>query len=130
MANTANYTATKEDSRPFITVQNSQGDALDQVALTTQTALATATTARARYKGVIVTPATATKAVAATQQFTAVVEPGVKNLGVTWTSSVPAKATVNSSTGLATGVQAGTTNIIATSVENGSITGYATLTIT
>jgi uncharacterized protein YjdB len=130
MANTPNYTATKEDSRPFRTVQDAQGDALDQVALTTQAALAAQTTARARYDGVIVTPATATKAVAATQQFTAVVERGVKNLGVTWSSSNPAKATVNSSTGLATAVQAGTCRIIATSVESGQVTGYADLTVT
>lgn len=130
MANTPNYTATKEDSRPFRTVQDAQGDALDQAALTNQTALATQTTARARYNGVIVSPATASKAVAATQQFTAVVEPGVKGLGVTWSSSNPAKATVNASTGLATGVQAGTCQIIATSVENGQVTGYADLTIT
>lgn len=128
MANTPNYTATKEDSRPFIATQNAQGDALDQAALTNQAALETATTARARYNGVIVSPATATALVAATQQFTAVVEAGIKGLGVTWTSSNPAKATVDSS-GLATGVQAGTTRIIATSVENGSITGYADLTI-
>ena len=130
MANTPNYTATKEDVRPWLTVQNTQGDALDQVALTTQAALATSTTARARFNGVTVSPATSTKAVAATQQFTAVVERGVKGLGVTWTSSNPAKATVNASTGLATGVQAGTCQIIATSIESGIQTGYADLTVT
>lgn len=129
MANTPNYTATKEDSRQWRTVQDAQGDALDQAALTNQTALATLTTARARYNGVIVTPATATKAVAATQQFTAVVEAGTKGLGVTWSSSDPTKATVNSSTGLATAVATGSARIIATSVENGLITGYADLTV-
>lgn len=129
MANTPNYTATKEDSRPFIAVQNSQGDALDQVALSTQSALATATTARARYNGVIVSPATATKAALASQTFTAVVEAGVKGLGVTWSSSNPAKATVDANTGVATAVASGVANIIATSVENGQITGYGTLTV-
>lgn len=129
MPNTANYTATKEDSRPYRTDQDTRASAADVISEANQTTLATATTARARYAGVIVTPATATKAPAATQQFTAVVEPGVKGLGVTWTSSDPAKATVNSSTGLATAVATGTANIIATSVESGLVTGYGTLTV-
>lgn len=128
MANTPNYTATKEDSRPWRTVQDSQGDALDQAALTNQTALATLTTARARYNGVIVSPATATKAAAATQQFTATVTAGVKGLGVTWSSSDPSKATVDAN-GLATAVATGAARIIATSVENGQVTGYADLTV-
>ena len=128
MANTPNYTATKEDSRQWRTVQDAQGDALDQAALTNQTALATLTTARARYNGVIVTPATATKAAAATQQFTAVVVPGTKGLGVTWSSSDPTKATVDVN-GLATAVATGSARIIATSVENGQVTGYADLTV-
>lgn len=47
---------------------------------------------------------------------------------VTWTSSTPSVATINSS-GLATAVAAGTTTITATG-GNGGITGTATLTVT
>lgn len=129
MANSDNYTATKEDSRPWRAGHDTAANAADEASVAAAVALGTQTTARARYNGVIVTPATATKAALATQQFTAVVEAGVGSLGVTWTSSDAAKATVNSSTGLATAVATGTANIIATSVENGSITGYATLTV-
>ena len=57
---------------------------------------------------------TATVAVAATTQLTVTTTPaGVDtNDGITWTSSVPAKATVDQN-GLVTGVAAGTTIITA-----------------
>ncbi len=130
MANTPNYTATKEDSRPFITRQNAQGDALDQAALTNQSALAAATTARARYNGVIVSPATATiSSGSPTVQLTAVVVAGTGAKGVTWVSSHPARATVNAN-GLVTRVGAGAVVITATSVENTQFNGIANITVT
>ena len=56
-----------------------------------------------------------------TKQLTATVAPsGATNKVVTWTSSVPAKATV-SSTGLVTGVAAGETTIIASTDDGGFV---------
>lgn len=80
---------------------------------------------------IAVTPANPSITAGATQQFTAA---GTYSDGtfaditmqVTWNSSNSAVATVNSS-GLATGVAAGTSNITATS---GSITGNTNLTVT
>ncbi len=86
-----------------------------------------------------VTPASQSAAVGQTAQFTAT---GTYSHGshpsstqnvsslVTWTSSVPAVATVNSS-GLATAVSAGTTTITASmDGYTGVVSGSATLTIT
>ena len=80
---------------------------------------------------IAVTPANPSIMVGGQQQFTAT---GTYSDGsrqdltnsATWTSSVPSVATINS-TGLATGVAAGTTTIQATS---GSIYGTTTLTVT
>jgi len=81
-----------------------------------------------------VTPATPSIQAPATQQFTASgvfsdnsSSPNV-NSQVTWSSSNTAVATINSS-GLATGVGAGTTTITATRV-GGGVSGNATLTVT
>ena len=71
-----------------------------------------------------------------TAQFTAVgtysapPSPAVITSGVTWSSSVPQVATINSSTGLATATGPGTTAITATATTNSGakIAGTATLT--
>ena len=80
---------------------------------------------------IAVTPANATLAGGATQQYTATgtySDSSTQNLTsqVTWASSNTAAATINS-TGLATGVSAGTTNILATL---GSVSGSTGLTVT
>jgi hypothetical protein len=85
-----------------------------------------------------VTPATATSSLGTTVQFTATGTythgshpPKTETItnSVTWTSSSPAVATVNSS-GLATPVSAGTTNITATTSSSfGPVTGTATLAV-
>ncbi|HKV97771.1 MAG TPA: Ig-like domain-containing protein [Gammaproteobacteria bacterium] len=87
------------------------------------------------------TPATATIAVNGTQQFTAVGKDSggntVNGATFTWSSSNPAVATISSS-GLATGVTAGTTTITASISYAGGIYGMgvtytsnpATLTVT
>ncbi len=79
---------------------------------------------------ITVTPATATVNQGVTQQFTATAldadNKAVTGTSFTWASSAPAIATVSTS-GLATGVAAGTSNITATS---GSVTGTAVLTVT
>jgi trimeric autotransporter adhesin len=66
-----------------------------------------------------------------TQQFTVTgtySDGSTGNPGVTWTSSEPSVATVNSS-GLATAVAIGETSITATALQNGTITGSAALTV-
>ncbi len=77
-----------------------------------------------------VTPATATKQVGETQQFTAVAKDASGNVisGVTftWNSNNPSVATVNNN-GLATAVAAGTATITATASGK---SGSATLTVT
>jgi uncharacterized protein YjdB len=81
-------------------------------------------------QSIAVTPATASIAAGATQQYTATgtySNGSTQNItgAVTWTSSNAAAATINAS-GLATGVAAGSTTITATS---GSIAGTASLTV-
>jgi len=80
---------------------------------------------------IAVAPATASIAAGATQQFTATARDQNGNLmspqpAFTWSSSGTAVATINSSSGLATGVAAGSTGITAT---NGTVSGTASLTV-
>ncbi|MNP22071.1 Bacterial Ig-like domain (group 2) [compost metagenome] len=77
---------------------------------------------------VVVAPATATIAVAGTQQLTATVSPAGAPQDVIWTSSAPSKATV-SSTGLVTGVASGSATITATSKWDGTKLGTSTITV-
>ncbi|HVU15368.1 MAG TPA: DUF4082 domain-containing protein [Candidatus Didemnitutus sp.] len=79
---------------------------------------------------IAVTPANATVTAGATQQFTATgtySNASTQNLtnSVTWSSSVPARATISAS-GLATGVSAGLTTI---SASSGGVGGSTTLTV-
>lgn len=65
-----------------------------------------------------VTPATATIAIGAGQQFTAIAtysDGSAQDVSAkaAWTSATPANATVNAATGLSTGIAAGTSNIAA-----------------
>lgn len=79
--------------------------------------------------GVTVTPATASIAIAENEQLTAAVAPVGASQAVTWSSATPSVATVNSS-GLVTGVSAGSAVITATSVADGTKTDTATITVT
>jgi uncharacterized protein YjdB len=80
---------------------------------------------------VVVTPANPSVVAGSTRQFTATghysdsTTRGLTSTA-TWSSGTPSKATIGS-TGLATGVAAGTTSISATS---GGIAGSTTLTVT
>lgn len=76
-----------------------------------------------------VTPATASVAVAATTQLTAAALPAGSPQGVTWSSSDNSKATV-SSTGLVTGVEAGTATITARSSVDTSKSDTSVITVT
>lgn len=80
--------------------------------------------------GIVVSPEPAAISVdGATLQFTANVLPSGAVQTVTWTSSDPTKATINSSSGLATAVADGTTTITATSTEDGAVVGTSELTV-
>lgn len=75
-------------------------------------------------------PATVSIAVAATQQLTPTVLPAeATNKEVTWTTSDATKATVSSS-GLVTGVAAGTATITATAKDGSGKTGTRLVTVT
>lgn len=78
---------------------------------------------------VSVAPTTASIAVAATRQLTASALPAEAAQNVTWSSSAPSVATVNSS-GLVTGVSAGSATITATSVSDVTKTSTAAITVT
>ncbi|WP_274621289.1 phage tail tube protein [Pseudomonas sp. YL2] len=78
---------------------------------------------------VSVAPTTASIAVAATRQLTASALPAEAAQNVTWSSSAPSVATVSSS-GLVTGVSAGSATITATSVSDVSKTSAAAITVT
>lgn len=83
---------------------------------------------------VTVEPTSASILVAATQKFTGTVrntnEEPMPEEPVTYSSSNTSIATVNSTTGVATGVAAGTCDIIATSVTDSLISGSGSLTVT
>lgn len=78
---------------------------------------------------VSVTPSTASIAVAATRQLTASALPSGASQDVTWSSSAPSIATINSS-GLVTGVAAGSAVITATSVSDPTKTATSAITVT
>ncbi|MND76830.1 Bacterial Ig-like domain (group 2) [compost metagenome] len=78
---------------------------------------------------IVMLPATATIAVAGTQQLTSTVAPdSAWNKALTYTSSAPAVATV-SATGLVTGVTSGTATITVRSVSNNAVTDTTVITV-
>ncbi len=81
-------------------------------------------------QSVAVTPETAALGLGETAQLTATVLPAnASNKAVTWSTNRPAVATVDSSTGLATGVGPGTATLTATTAD-GAFTDTATITVT
>ncbi|HFL2187594.1 TPA: phage tail tube protein [Pseudomonas putida] len=78
---------------------------------------------------VSVTPTTDSIAVSETSQLTASALPSGASQSVTWSSSAPSIATVNS-TGLVTGVAEGSAVITATSVSDPAKTATAAITVT
>lgn len=81
-------------------------------------------------KSISVTPDGTTLAVGATRTFSAAVvaDTGVATT-VTWSSSDAAVASINATSGVATGVAAGSVGIKATSTVNPAVQGNATLTV-
>jgi uncharacterized protein YjdB len=83
---------------------------------------------------IAVTPTTASIGSGGTQQYVAIgtfsdTSTGDITSSSVWSSSVPAAATINASTGLATGVAAGSTNITATKSSITSNTAVLTVTL-
>lgn len=119
-----------------ITALSSDGGSNDIVTLSTEFKVADSDTIDVQETpdevpatGVTVTPATTSLAVGATRQLTGAVLPAdATNKAGTWTTSDATKATVNSS-GLVTGVAAGTATITFTS-SDGGFTGTTAATIT
>lgn len=123
MAQSANYDATKEDSRPWRTQHDTDAAAKDAAAVAESVNVAADTTKYATYNGLKVAPVSVT--VAGTAQ--PVVTPISYTTGsYSYSSSNPAKFTVNATTGLVTGVQAGTATL---TVRNGALSGTATVTV-
>lgn len=117
MANSPFYTATKEDSRPWRTDQDTRADAIDQASTANAAVIAANTPVLAGQNNIVVTPSPTTVSTGTpTRQLTAVqVSDPIGT--VTWTSSDPTKATVSAS-GLVTKVAVGTTVIRAQSIQN------------
>lgn len=119
-----------------VTALSSDGGTNDIVTFTTEFKVGDATTIEVLDSddtvpatGVTVTPATTSLAVGATRQLTGTVLPAdATDKSGTWTTSDATKATV-SSTGLVTGVAAGTATITFTSTD-GAFTGSTAATIT
>lgn len=128
MANSPNYLATKEDSRPWRSHQDTVANAADLASVDNANRLEGEAPVRSKVNGVEVTGTPTVKEGNSTT-LTAVVVSGVQDLGVTWSSEDTSIATVNSS-GSVTGVKAGTTDIVATSVENPQFTTAVTFEVT
>lgn len=118
-----------------ITALSNDGGTDDIVTFTTEFKVADGSTVSVEdinnttVTGVTISPTTASIAVAATRQLTATVAPAdAANKAVTWSSSDDTKATVNSS-GLVTGVTAGSATITATTVDGGK-TATCAVTVT
>ncbi|WP_336803615.1 Ig-like domain-containing protein [Erwinia aphidicola] len=119
-----------------VTALSSDGGTNDIVTFTTEFKVGDATTIEVLDSddtvpatGVTVTPATTSLAVGSTRQLTGTVIPAdATDKSGTWTTSDATKATV-SSTGLVTGVAAGTATITFTSTD-GAFTGSTAATIT
>jgi uncharacterized repeat protein (TIGR02543 family) len=125
-------------SNPSVVAINSSGEALAMspgaVTITAtsegKSGTATVTVSQVPVATVTVSPASASILVGATQQFTATTKDAGGNVltgrAVSWSSSNTAVATVNGSTGLVTGVAAGSVTITATSEGK---SGTATVTV-
>lgn len=119
-----------------VTALSSDGGTNDIVSLTTEFKVGDASTIQVidtdetvPATGVTVTPATTSLVVGATRQLTGTVNPSdATDRSGTWTTSDATKATVNS-TGLVTGVAAGSATITFKS-NDGNFTGTTAVTVT
>lgn len=130
MTQSANYDATKQDSRLWRTTGDAAAAAKDAAAVAHAADLQDATHASTTLTGISVTPATVTLDISngETQQLTVTETPTGAHNGYTYSSSDATKATV-SSTGLITPVAAGSATITVTAIADGSITDTCVVTV-
>lgn len=124
-----NYTIVKwyKSGKPFTTYKN-KSSFTNLKALQFLNTMIDISTQVPAPTSVAVSPKTATKAPAATQQLTATVSPAEANQAVTWTTSDATKATV-SSTGLVTAVATGSATITATTKSGPIVTDTSVITV-
>lgn len=129
MANSPNYTATKEDARPWRSAHDTLANANDEASQANADALEAA--ARAS------NPVTAISIQATmnldlsdveTEQVVITTDPVGNEVQCTYVSSDPTKATVSAS-GLVTPVAIGTTTITATCVHNPAVSDTCAVTV-
>jgi uncharacterized protein YjdB len=95
----------------------------------TSTCTVTVPSSSVSVTGVTVSPSSASVNVGATTNLTATIAPSdATNPNVAWSSSAPGVATVNASTGVVTGVSAGSATITATTADGGK-TSFSTITV-
>jgi uncharacterized protein YjdB/endo-1,4-beta-D-glucanase Y len=105
------------------------GTSADNTAISQNVAV-TVTAAIVLPTSLTVTPASSSIYVAGTTTLTSTILPtDASNMSVTWSSSNPAVATVNATTGLITGVTLGSTTITATSVSATTIKNTAIINV-
>lgn len=131
MAKSAFYDATEEDSRPWVATHTAEAD--NSAAVAHAEALDEATKATNPVDGFDATPATTTLAsTTGTQQITVSPKVGTvattSGMSATYVSSDTTKATVDSS-GLVTGVAAGTSTVTVTAVHDTSLTDTVVVTV-
>lgn len=112
MANSGNYTATKEDARQWRTYNDTLANSKDEAAVASASTLQTATRSTTEVTAISTLPATVTLDISEgqTSQLVTTSTPANKIGQLTYTSSNPTKATV-SATGLVTPVAAGSATI-------------------
>lgn len=104
MPQSAFYTATQEDSRPWRTDHDSRAATKDSDAVANAATIQTATRAKSPVSAIDSTPATPTLAPGATQQIATTTTPANQGVQLTYGVDKPAVATV-SATGLITAVE-------------------------
>jgi uncharacterized protein YjdB len=130
MTQSANYDATKQDSRVWRTTGDAAAAAKDAAAVAHAAALQTSTQDTLTLESISVTPATVTLDISngETQQLTTVQTPSSAHAGLTYVSSDATKATV-SNTGLITPVAAGSATITVKATADNSITDTCVVTV-
>lgn len=134
MANSANYDATKEDSRPWRTDHDSRASDADEASVANAGTLQDETRDSSPITSIVVTPATKTIDLSDEETLQLEVQPMVDSdeydggVAVTYTSSDPTKATVSDS-GLVTPVAAGTSTITVKWVVDEQVTDTCAITV-
>lgn len=129
MATSANYDATDEDSRLWVTDHATRAGAINEAAVAAAAVLQDATWAANPITAISVTATMSLDASDVdTEQIVITTTPANENGSYTYVSSDPTKATV-SATGLVTAVAAGETTITVTAVHDAAVTDTCVVTV-